>query len=217
MTFTAFITIAVIGCSESREKGETGKTDTASVTESVIGGKDSTQYRETATDTGSTLPVPAAASEYSSLSIGELWSRYKRLRKEAEEHKKAGEFDKSIEKLLAAARCAILLNRPGIASWQYNNAGKHAIDKFMTLTDYQSHIDKLNRMEAGPEKVSYLSEFRNRMKRHEEVLQQASGLFEEAKRMNFRAPEKSREEAIAGNEAFVREAVALIDTSSLEK
>jgi hypothetical protein len=83
----------------------------------------------------------------------------------------------------------------------------------MALTDYQTHVDKLNRMEAGPEKVSYLDEFRELMERHEQVLEQAAGLFEEAKRLNLRAPKDGREEAIAGNVAFVREAVSIIDSS----
>ena len=183
------------------------------VTQSTAGRVDSIGNKTVTPRASATLPGDSVGSEYSGLSIGELWSSYKRLRSEAEEHKRAGEFDKSIEKLLAAARCAILLNRPGIASWQYNNAGKHAIDKFMALTDYRIHVAKLNEMDNGAQKALFLKEVRGRLKTHEQVLQRAAGLFEEAKRMNFRAPEQSREEAITRNEAFVREAVSLIDNT----
>lgn len=212
--FLASLIIALFGCSEREESTQEEDVLVDTVTDRAKNEADSIRNEADVPDTGFSKSASSPSSEYTGLSIGELWSRYKQLRREAEEHKKAGEFDESIEKLLAAARCAILLNRPGIASWQYNNAGKHAIDKFMALTDYRMHIDTLNGMENGPRKLSYLGSIRSRMKAHDQILQQAAGLFEEAKRMNLRAPEKSREKAIAGNEAFIREAVSLIDSTN---
>ncbi len=77
--------------------------------------------------------------EIASLSVGELWATYKAARAEAKTLKADGNLQKSIEKLLLAAECTVKLNRPDVAAWQFNNAGKQAIDLFVEKTGYAGY------------------------------------------------------------------------------
>ena len=77
------------------------------------------------------------------LPINEMWKKYNELRKEANRLTNAREWEASAEAFVQAAEYATQLERPGIASWQYNSAGKTLINAFKERTEYVKVMQKL--------------------------------------------------------------------------
>lgn len=80
------------------------------------------------------------------LPIDEMWKKYNELRKEANRLTKEREWEASAEAFVQAAEYATQLERPGIASWQYNSAGKTLINAFKERTEYTKMMQELNKL-----------------------------------------------------------------------
>lgn len=61
------------------------------------------------------------------LNNSELWSAYNSARASAQKAAEDNRRRTAIDSLLMAGEAALLLNRPDIASWQFNNAAHHVI------------------------------------------------------------------------------------------
>ncbi len=121
------------------------------------------------------------------LSVGDLWTTYKSARAEAKTLKANGNLEKSIEKLLLAAECTMKLNRPDVAAWQFNNAGKQAIDLFVEKTGYSS----------------YKSVHQSLYEQHKAILLQGKSYLNKAKEMDDKESDAKRTDMIERNLNFI--------------
>jgi len=136
-------------------------------------------------------------------SIAELWVAYKKARKESQKYMDKNEFDKSIKSLLKAGDFAKKLNESGIASWQFNNAAKHAIDKFRTITNYTARMDSLNTMKFGEVKIKLKKSTVSIIKNNMETLEMAKGYLEEALELDSMQTDSKRYKIIQNNIDFI--------------
>ncbi|MCK5808920.1 hypothetical protein KAH37_08055 [bacterium] len=72
------------------------------------------------------------------------WKRYQNTRQKAQEAASEKRFKESAELYALAAKYTLELNRPGVASWQYNSAGKELINAFKERVDYTGIMKKMN-------------------------------------------------------------------------
>ncbi len=204
-----FISIMIIGCS----KKETVRHPRLEVkpAQKVSAPHNVGQVPEIESATPQEIKVD---TKFDNLSTGELWAAYKKGRADAASQKKAGNLDKSIVSLLTAAKAAEKLDRPDLASWQYNNAGKQAIDAFRNETDYTKRMGKINTMKSGTEKIVYLKETRAALSGKMAILKDADKYLNKAEALNKKKRDKSRTRAIASNQAFIEKMKSFLDQDS---
>ncbi len=142
--------------------------------------------------------------EYSQvISEADLWSAYNQARDEITQYKENGDFDSLLKSLNKAASVAQKLNRPDIASWQYNNIGFYSINEFKKRTEYASRMKDLEIMPYGDEKVLYVQETRDKINSEIDLLKSARESLYDAMELNNQAPDKNREKIIDSNLQFV--------------
>ncbi len=149
-------------------------------------------------------------SKLKDLSTGELWKVYKECKAKANDLKDNGKFKKSIDEILVGAEAAILLKREDIASWQYNNAGKHSIDWFKNECDYSARMKKIESMKPSDEKVKYVKETKELLKKKMDILKDASAYLKKAKKHDAVKSDSKRKSIIESNEQFVKSIEAFI-------
>ncbi len=142
--------------------------------------------------------------EYSQVtSEADLWSAYNQARDEITQYKENGDFDSLLISLNKAASIAQKLNRPDIASWQYNNIGFYSINEFKKRTDYASRMKDLEIMPYGDEKVLYVQETKDKINSELDLLKSARESLYDAMELNNQSPDKNREKIIDSNLQFV--------------
>ena len=76
-------------------------------------------------------------------STAQQWQKYNAIRGKAKKADRDKEWEKSAQFYLQAGDYAMQLERPGIASWQYNSAGKTLIDGFKSRVQYDTVMKKM--------------------------------------------------------------------------
>lgn len=168
---------------------------------------------ETKKDTVAVVPEKVYPKQYvythdsllNSLSVGERWSTYKSSRAESKTNLANKEYKKAIDNLLLAGETTIKLERPDIAAWQFNNAGKSAIDLFSDNVSYKTRVTKINSMPRGDEKTAYLKECQEAYKKELELLIYGELYLDLAESLNEEDYNKSRFSAISNNKQFIKE------------
>lgn len=135
----------------------------------------------------------------------DFWRIYKRVRAEAKELGQNGEYLKANDSLLLAAECMVKVKEYGIASWQFNNAGKNCIDLFMRETDYQKEVSLLSNMKPGVEKREKIKEVQGKYTKHMASLDWGKLYLYKAYDCNEDDFDKKREKSIKNNLAFIEE------------
>ncbi|MBD3420865.1 MAG: hypothetical protein GF398_12165 [Chitinivibrionales bacterium] len=155
--------------------------------------------------------APFKRPDVSGLSIGELWEKYRTSRQTAKQFEKQKAYDKAVGQYLLAAECAQQLEKPGIAAWQYNNAGKNAIDQFRKMTDYTQRMKSIESMEKGAEKIAYIKESRQKLEGNMGMLEQARTYLGDAHKADNADPEPGRKKIIESNLNFIKEITRFIE------
>ncbi len=144
-------------------------------------------------------------SELADLGEGELWKVYKECRTRADKAKNRERYQESINLLLKGAEAAIKLEKPGIASWQFNNAAKHAIEYYQAESEYKKRMRKLTKIKHGDEKIAYKKDTKTIMKDYFKILKEAEGYLNAATKYNEMDNDSERVSAIESNMGFVKE------------
>lgn len=136
----------------------------------------------------------------------ELWKMYKAARSTAKTMENNGNLSGAISQLLLAGETAIVLDRRDIASWQFNNAGKIAINLYMQKTDYTNSMNRLNNMQWGDEKTTFKNNMIMKMREYLPILDNAERYLKEALLNNTISPDNTRESTIKSNLNFISQA-----------
>lgn len=195
--------LLVVGCGKKEDKKEPVKTP-VEVKDTVV-----------------TAPKKVYPKRYvykfdsllNSQNVGQRWATYKSSRAESKTNIAAKEYDKAIENLLLAGETTIKLERPDIAAWQFNNAGKCAIDLFSQNVDYQKRVSKINSMPKGDEKTEYLIECQKAYEEEMELLIYGKLYLDLAEALNEDDYNKGRFSAISNNKQFIKEIVSFTEKS----
>lgn len=139
------------------------------------------------------------------LSKNERWEIYRTLREKSRMFLERGDFDSTIQALVKAGEQAVELERPDIASWQYNNAGKTAIDWFKKKTNYDVRMQKLIELKDKTNRREYLVDTIDILKREMKTIDHASSFLSLAEKLNKKKPDEKRSKVIASNLLFVGE------------
>lgn len=136
-------------------------------------------------------------------SKAQLWADYRKYRTEGENLKKEKKYLQSIEAFISAGKATEQLERFDLASWQYNNAGKHAIDAFKERTSFEERYGKLNRMKKGKEKDTYYSEIQQLIAQEYHFIEKAYTYLQKAEALNALKKDNRRTSVIESNKRFV--------------
>lgn len=158
---------------------------------------------DTHPDKSDTLKLNISKSPIDDMPVGELWALYKSSRSIGKALEDTSEFHKAADAFVKAAEVVVKLERPSIASWQYNSAAKNLIDAFSKDCKYYSSVEKLNSMKSGKEKTEFRQELKECFAKHSELLEKAWAYLDKAEEMDLEEPEKGRDDIIKRNKQFV--------------
>lgn len=203
----AFIALFVVSCSKDNKKAVEKQTEKVikeveKKTEAVV-----KETEKAVEEVGKDI---LSKSKLKDLSTADLWKVYKECRTKANDLKDNGKYKESIGELLTGAEAAVLLKREDIASWQYNNAGKHAIDWFKKDSEYADRMRKIESMKPSDEKIEYIKETKNLVRKKMSILKDASGYLKEAKKLDAVKSDSKRKSLIESNEQFIKSIEAFI-------
>jgi len=143
-------------------------------------------------------------TEFSSLmSKAELWDAYNSARAEVNWYKENWDFKGLVNALNRTAKIAQKLERPDIASWQFNNIGYYAIVEFKNRTDYTSRMKDIEVMPYGKEKVQYINETKENLRSEMDLLTNAMESLYDAIELDNQAPDMERQKIINSNINFI--------------
>lgn len=145
--------------------------------------------------------------------VGQRWATYKSSRAESKTNIANKDYKSAIENLLLAGETTVKLERPDIAAWQFNNAGKCAIDLFSENVDYQKRVAKINRMPYGDEKTAYMKECQKAYEKELELLIYGKLYLDLAEDLNEDDYQKGRYTAISNNKQFIKEIMSFTEKS----
>jgi hypothetical protein len=136
-----------------------------------------------------------------SLSEEDAWSMYRKVRAEAIAAEESGDVPAAVINRLRAAEVQVHLQRPGIASWQFNNAG----NLMMTLITQINQGDTASTDTFGSahRDIQSIAQDIGTETRH--LYQWALLFFTTAYDFNFDNPDAERERVIKGNIASVKQ------------
>jgi hypothetical protein len=217
ITILLLIALYLFGCgNQEQAKGTVDRSSPAPSTSREEAAQDTPAVTKNETHSIPAASIPATSTEEPRTSIEpgqsetELWSCYRKARARAQEYEDRHEFTRSIEELLQAANCALKLERPDIAAWQYNNAAKQGIDYFIKKTSYRKRIARIGRLRHGSDKDTYIEECRTSFREHWPILEQARMHLDKALELHQKDQDPQRRSVIRSNRSFVAEVEALI-------
>ncbi|MGM0461178.1 MAG: hypothetical protein ACQEQ4_02020 [Fibrobacterota bacterium] len=135
------------------------------------------------------------------LSEEDAWNMYRKLRAEAIAAEESGDVPAALFNRLRAAEVQVHLQRPGIASWQFNNAG----NLMMTLISKIQQCDTASTDTAGSTHRDIQSIARYIGTETHHLYQWAFLFFTTAYDFNADNPDAQRERIIKGNIAHVKQ------------
>jgi hypothetical protein len=138
------------------------------------------------------------------LSTSELWDAYRKTKAELENAQKSNQFDKIIELLKKTIQYAKELDRLDIAAWQMNNIGYYSIEEFKWRTSYDTRFNKLNQMQSGDEKMTYLLETKKKFASEYFLLKNALPYLQEAEMIDKNMNDEKRIKIINSNILFIQ-------------
>jgi len=207
----------VLSCSE--KKNAQTKSDTPAFSDSALLHKGATaeqsssepeepELQTTPVDTQTQISQehPAAAKQNTAASQNAAagsWDAYYQARDKAKAVESNAQYQEAIRYLLQAAEAALSLDRPGIAAWQYNNAGKNAIDHFKQQTNWPSATQRINSMSYSEEKTELQQKLLTASKEHFTILEEATIYLQKAQQYDRQNPDDSRREVIQSNQKFI--------------
>ncbi|MBF0432328.1 MAG: hypothetical protein HQK83_13670 [Fibrobacteria bacterium] len=194
LIFTLFLCL-LISCKSEEKKAKSSEHASSSEINS--------QNSPVNTSMGEKPITVTAPPELNGLSKAELWAKFKSSREKADSFKKSGNYSKSIQSLVFAAGCAVKLEEPGMASWQFNNAAKHSIDFFRQQSHYDEYVSNLNTMKPSEEKAKYIQVFHNKLKKEYSLLEAADYYLKKARALDQQEHDKKRESVIMSNQGFI--------------
>lgn len=145
--------------------------------------------------------------------VSERWATYNSSRAQSKTDIANKDYLSAIDNLLLAGETTIKLERPDIAAWQFNNAGKCAIDYFSQKVEYQKRVAKINRMPHGDEKTAYMKECQTAYEKEMEVLVYGKLYLDLAEDLNEDDYQKGRFSAISNNKQFIKEVMSFTEKS----
>ncbi|MGM0443954.1 MAG: hypothetical protein ACQEQV_07195 [Fibrobacterota bacterium] len=173
--------LCMSGCSDSDSNSEETDVSDSSVDTSASS-RDSFDLHE-APDTY----VYSWDTLMDTLSDKDAWSLYKDVRSQAMAAEDSNSYYRAYRKRLCAGEAMLAVSRPGIASWQFNNAAKNLISWFSRETGYSGA--------ASADSARLQEEFH--------LLERAQLSLDLARSLNLDAPSKKREQAIENNLDFI--------------
>ena len=143
-------------------------------------------------------------TEYSTgISNAELWDNYNKAREEVNYYNENWDFDKLINALKYTAEISQKLQRPDIASWQFNNIGYYSIMEFKRRTDYNSRIKDIEAMPYSEEKLQYIKETKEIFRTEMPLLTSALDNLYDAIELDNLEPDKERQKIINSNINYI--------------
>jgi len=133
----------------------------------------------------------------------ELWDAYNSARVEVNSFKENWDFKGLVNALTRTAEIAQKLERPDIASWQFNNIGYYSIVEFKNRTDYTSRMKDIEVMPYGKEKVQYINETKEILRSEMALLTNAMESLYDAIELDNQAPDMERQKIINSNINFI--------------
>lgn len=146
-------------------------------------------------------------------SVGDRWKTYNSSRAQSKTDIANRDYESAIKNLLLAGEATMKLERPDIAAWQFNNAGKCAIDLFSKRVKYQSRVAKINSMPHGDEKVAYMKECQGAYEEELDLLIYGTLYLDLAQDLNEDDYNKGRFSAISNNKQFIKEVMSFTEKS----
>lgn len=143
-------------------------------------------------------------TEYSTpMTKAELWEKYNNSRQEVNLYKENWDFEKLINSLNQTAEISQKLQRPDIASWQFNNIGYYSIVEFKRRTDYNNRFKDIEAMPYGQEKIQFINETKEIFRREMDLLTSAQESLYDAIEIDNLAPDKERQKIINSNINYI--------------
>ena len=206
-----FILCYFISCGEKKEVPEQNGDNIAADQETVdvvVQDQAEKDTLESQVNTTQEKPVKKLSkikpADYTNtMNESELWDVYNQSKAMITRYKDEWDFANLINELNRTAQVAQKLNRPDIASWQYNNIGYYSITEFKKRTDYNSRMQDLQIMPYNKEKEIYLQETREKLRSEIALLEAARESLYDAIELNSQSPDKDREAIINSNLNFI--------------
>lgn len=142
------------------------------------------------------------ADKIDTLADSTLWKRYYQVRDQANRLMNSNSYNQAVEQLLKAAQYTEVLNKEGIAAWQYNNAGYCEILHFKKITNYQNRMNKINNRPNSFTGQDYIAETKIIFNNNLIHLERARKYLEKAYQLDEQFDKSERTEKIYNNLKF---------------